>query len=303
MILPRNGAGGRIADRGYQHYDGMRHAPSHALWTMARGAMARGLGIRRPFRSKIVPWLLLIAANIPVIVLLAFQILSRNAGASIPSYVELETSSLPLVFLLFAGVVGPDLFCTDRRERVLSLYFASPVTRFQYLVARVGSLTVLLLGLTLAPLLFLFIGNALLTPSAADYVRDHLHDLAHIFLAGLLLAVYYGSLSSAVSSFSDRRTYAGGAFIGLLLVSAAPTNLIAYFLDFTGHDKFVLLDLFDLGPRTVRWLFGTTPLADTREVAAQAALRIDGWAYLLVLLGVIVVSLLVLFRRYRRLEA
>ncbi len=295
------GGAARIIDRGYQHYEGVRLGPSHGFWTMFRGAIAHGLGIRRPLRAKVIPQLLIILSNVPITIFLAVQILTRTNDANIPSYVELETQTIQLFLLLFAGMVGPEMFCPDRRERVLALYFTAPVTRVQYVLARVAGLTALLLLITLLPMVLLFIGKALLAVSTADYVREHTHDLGHIMVSGLLLAGYFAALVSFVSSFSDRRAYSGGAFIGVLLVGAVLFSLIAYALQFPGHEKFILADLLDLGPRTVRWLFGLPPLQDVSGANARDALTVDGWAYLITLLLVTAASLLLLLRRYRRL--
>jgi ABC-2 type transport system permease protein len=296
---PLSGAA-RIIDRGYQHYQGVRLGPAHGFWTMFRGALQYGVGIRRPHRAKIIPMLLIVVSNIPITIFLGFQILTRTNDANIPSYVELETQTIQLFLLLFSGVVGPDMFCPDRRERVLALYFTSPITRAQYVLARISGLATLLLAITLLPMLLLFVGKALLAASTADYIGQHTHDLGHILLSGVLLAAYFAALVSLVASFSDRRAYAGGAFIGILLVSAVLFDIIANAIDFTGHEKFILADLINLGPRTVRWLFGEAPLSDTSGPAASDPLRVDGWAYLIVLIVITIGSVLLTLRRYRR---
>jgi ABC-2 type transport system permease protein len=301
MNEQRQSTAARIIDRGYQHYHGVRLSPSHGYWTMVRGALAHGLGIRRPHRSKIIPMLLIILSNIPISIFLGFQILTRTNDANIPSYVELETQTIQLFLLLFSGVVGPEMFCPDRRERVLALYFTAPVLRAHYVLARIGGLAALLLLITLLPMLLLFVGKALLASSTADYIGQHTHDLGHILLSGVLLAAFFAALVSLVSSFTDRRAYAGGAFIGILLVSAVLFDIIAFAIDFPGHEKFVLADLVDLGPRTVRWLFGQAPIQDASGPTARDALTVDGWAYLIAMLVITAASLLLLLRRYQRL--
>ena len=67
--------GARIVDRGYQHYTGKRLGTAHAVWAMIRGALQRGLGIRRPARTKILPWLLIVAVYVPVLILLELRII------------------------------------------------------------------------------------------------------------------------------------------------------------------------------------------------------------------------------------
>jgi hypothetical protein len=93
----------------------------------------------------------------------------------------------------------------------------------------------------------------------------------------------------AVSSFTDRRAYAGGAFLGLLLVSSAAGNSLAHTMTFANHEQFVLLDLLRAPLQTVHWFFGD-PLA----------YDVSGWAYAGVTAGVIVISLVLVAYRYLR---
>ena len=162
MIEPRETTAARIVDRGYQHYGGARLGSLHVVWAMTRSALAAGMGIRRPFYAKILPWALVLLVHVPVIVLLAVHVLNRESQTALPSYPELASGAFALLYLLFAAVVGPDMFCPDRRDRVLALYFTSPITRAHYVMARMGALALLLLALTLTPMLCLFVGNALL---------------------------------------------------------------------------------------------------------------------------------------------
>lgn len=290
VVLPGVGEnitlpGARIVDRGYQHYAGKRLGLAHAFWAMVRAALKRGLGIRRPARAKILPWLLIGAVYAPVLILLGLHVILPQIPA-IP-YTRIY-ESIYVVFALFAGLITPDLLCADRRERTLSLYFAAPITRWHYVAAQALGLALLLLLLTLVPMLLLFAGNALLAPAALSYVHDHLGDLWHIVLSGGLLAAYFGALALAVSALTDRRAYATGAYLGLLLVSAAAGTILWRAMSFAGHQSFVLVDLLTTPLRAVQWLFG-----------AALEPTLSGWAYIGVTLGAIAASLLVLIWRYR----
>ena len=56
-----------------------------------------------------------------------------------------------IVVLLFAGITTPDLLCPDRRNRVLSLYLSTAVSRTEYVVGRMLGALLPLLLCTLAP--------------------------------------------------------------------------------------------------------------------------------------------------------
>jgi len=141
-------------------------------------------------------------------------------------------------------------------------------------------------------MLLLFAGNALLADAAGVYVRDHLGDLWHIVLSGGLLAVYYSAVAAAIASFTDRRAYATGAFLGLMLVSGVVANVLTRVMRMAGHEWFALLDLVYLPLRPVYALFGDPS-------ALHPRLDNDGVPFVATL-GVILVSLTLTAWRYQR---
>ena len=288
MSEQRAMAAARIVDRGYQHYDGTRLGLNHSLWVMLWAALKRGLGLRRSFYTKIMPWLLIAVGYLPVAIVLGIVVVT---GSSMPSsfYVRLY-SSLATLFILFTGLVAPDLICADRRQRVTSLYFASPITRLHYIAAQVLSLILLTLTITLIPFVLIFFGNALLSPAFSTYVSNHADDLLHVALTGALMAVFYSAIAMAVSSFTDKRAYATGGYLGLMLVSSVAGNVLASReLHFAGHENYILLSLGSMPVSVARWLFGQ-PLEPA----------LNGWAYLGTALAVIVVSLGLMVWRYQK---
>ncbi len=286
MIENNASANARIIDRGYQHYDGVRLGQGHSEWVMLRAALLRGLGLRRNFRNKIMPWLLIIIGFLPPVVILGIQII---VGQSLASPYARLYPRIDVVFILFAGLVAADLICADRRERVISLYFSAPITRLLYVAAQVIGLVLLLLLLTLLPYVILFFGQALLAPAFATFVSNNWTDLRSVLLGGTLIAFFYGTLAMAVASFTDRRTYATGGFLGLVLVTGIAGGLLASprLQHFSGHEWFSLIDLFNLPINATNWLLGKT-----------AELPLDGVAYLWGSLAVIVISLALVAWRY-----
>lgn len=279
----------RLVDRGYRHYDGPRLGPSHAIWTIVRGSLARAMGIRRPFRAKILPWLLVIVAYLPVVVLIGVQSQIQHFPGFRPPLLSSLFGRNILTYILFAALAAPELLCADRREQVLALYYAAPITRLHYIGAKCIGLILLLLALTLLPALILFTGYALLSDSFTGYLRDHGADLGHLLLGGGLLALYYGTIAMAVATFTDRRAYAAGAFLGLLLVTGAAAGILTRRMTFADHGRFALLDLLNAPIQTVAWLFGQ-PLR----------YNLSGWSYLGVTAAAIAVSLALLAWQYLR---
>ena len=58
----------QIHDRGYRRYDGRRLGRMHAIRSLTRHSFQRILGLRRPARYKILPFLCVIIAYLPAAV-------------------------------------------------------------------------------------------------------------------------------------------------------------------------------------------------------------------------------------------
>ena len=287
MSKPMPGAA-RIADRGYQHYTGRRVGGGHAFWTMARGALDRALGRRRKVGfGTVLKYLAVLFANAPIVFTLATQASNGTTNFSYPDYL----SGISLLSILFAALVAPDLLCPDRRERVLTLYFAAPITRLQYLLANAAALTALMLAITLLPLLLYFVGTTVLSGSALGYAGGHKADLWHLLIGGTLAGGYYAALALLAAGFNDRRAYAAAAFLGTLLVSAAASVILSQGMRFGGHERFALLDLLQLPVRVTRWLFGVPPEVTIPNRTPPYIPTVDGSVYFGLTVALIVVAI------------
>jgi hypothetical protein len=217
----------RILDRRYGHYDGARLGVAHAVGSVIRQTVQRCLGLHRAARWKVLPFLSIIIAYLPAITFVGLVALlpRRLHGAlpSISSYYGFITAAITL-FVVFAA---PEARCPDRRSRVLSLYLASPLDRRTYLLAKVSAVFLILLLVTTGPPL-LFLLGLVLQGAGPDGVAGFLSTFGRIAAAGLVLAAVYTALSMGVSSLTDRRAFASGATLLVLLGS----NIVAAILHF-----------------------------------------------------------------------
>ena len=127
--------------------------------------------------------------------------------------------------LLFVALVAPDVVCPDRRQHVLPLMFARPITGVDYVVAKLGAIATILFAFSFLPQVVLFVGNMLVSDSALDYFTGHLDVLWKVPIAVALLAVYYAVIGVAISSLTDRRIVAGASVIGLFLVTSIASGI------------------------------------------------------------------------------
>jgi ABC-2 type transport system permease protein len=202
------------------------------------------------------------------------------------------------LLLLFAATAGPELLCPDRRQNVLALIFTRPVTRLDYLLAKLAALLLVVGLIAVVPLLVLFLGNTLTADSAATYLRENLDDLGRILLAGGALTVFYSVVALAAASLTDRRALATAGLLGVLLGSSALANILFFTTRFDGRRWFALLSLGGAPGRFVDWLFGDG--FDPGTLAQQAG--ITGPAYLAEMAVVVAVAGGVLAWRVLRLR-
>jgi ABC-2 type transport system permease protein len=180
------------------------------------------------------------------------------------------------LLLLFAATAGPELLCPDRRQNVLALIFTRPVTRTDYLLAKVAALLLVVGLIAVVPLVVLFLGNTFTADSAATYLRGHLDDLGRILVAGVVLTVFYSVVALAAASLTDRRALATAGLLGLFLATSALANILFFTTRFEGRRWFALLSLGGAPGRFVDWLFGDG--FDQGSLAQQAGL--SGTVYL-----------------------
>jgi len=218
---------GAVYARGYRPYDGPRGLRGSATYALYKASIRRALGIRRSWRQKFAPFVLLGIVTIPAIVNVGIGYVTRDRivdRLEIITYRDYVGVSSAL--LLFVALVAPDVMCPDRRQRVLPLMFARPMTGVDYVISKVGAITSILFAFSFLPQVVLFVGNMLVSDSAADYFTGHLDVLWRVPLAVFVLAIYYAVIGVAIASLTDRRIVAGAAVIGLFLVTSISSAII-----------------------------------------------------------------------------
>ena len=179
VSLLEAGRGGAVYDRGYRPYDGPRGQRGAATFALYKASMRRALGIRRSWRQKVAPFVLLGIVTIPAIVNVGIGYVTRDRFFS--ERIEIITYrdyvGVSAALLLFVALVAPDVVCPDRRQHVLPLMFARPITGVDYVCAKLGAIATILFAFSFLPQVVLFVGNMLVSDSALDYFTGHLDVL------------------------------------------------------------------------------------------------------------------------------
>jgi len=297
-----SGAGlGAVYDRGYRPYEGPRGGRGAATLALYRATLRRALGLRRSWRQKVAPFVLLGIATIPAVVNVGIGYVTRNElfGDRIAIITYREYVGVSSSLLLFIALVAPDVICPDRRQRVLPLMFARPLTGVDYVAAKVGAITTILFLFSFIPQVVLFVGSMLVSDSSFDYLTSHLDVLWKVTAAVAVLALYYAVIGLAISALTDRRIVAGAAVIGLFLVTSISSAILVE--EEPGYNEgspAALLNVLAL-PLEIRDLIF---LGHIDEQSSLAGVSNGGLYAVGVYLAILLLAAAVLLRRYRWVE-
>lgn len=245
---------GAIYDRGYRHYEGVREGRSRMIKALVLAGIRRTLGLKRSWKTKVVPWGLLVIALAPVVAFVGIRVVAGDAVDELIGYAQ-YLRIVSLVLLLFAATAGPELLCPDRQSNVLALYFTRPLSRADYLLAKAVALLLVMGLIAVVPLIVLLVGNVLTAQAAMTYLGDHLADIPRILLAGCVLTIYYSAISLAIASLTERRSIAVAVQLGGFLASGTVAGIVFFAAHFSGRRWVSLLALQQLPDRFVDWVF------------------------------------------------
>lgn len=219
---------GAVYDRGYRPYDGARGGRNASRLALLRVSVRRALGLRRSWRQKVFPWTLLGIAILPAIVNVGVGYITRDSPIEdFEFFTYREYVGVSTALLLFVALTSPDIVCPDRRNRVLPLIFARPLTGDDYVAAKVGAIFAIVFGFGFIPHVVLFVGQMLVTSDGAlDYFRENAEVLWQVPMSVVLLALYYAAIGVALSATTNRRVVGGVAILALLLVTSTIGGIV-----------------------------------------------------------------------------
>lgn len=281
----------RIGERGYQRYTGPRAGHGHAVRSLYVQTVRRVLGLRRPARTKILPVLSIVIAFVPAIVFIGIiALFGSRITFVLPDYPEYY-GFITAAVLLFVTFVASEALCPDRRNRTLSIYLASPLTRETYVLSKAAAVASVLSAVTIGPLLLLLLGY-MFQNNGPDGPLAVLQTFSRIVLAGLLVTLFYTAISLAVASLTDRRAIAAASTLLLLVGSNIVANVLTVV---SGNEHFQLFNLMAVPFGVVEAVFATSAFQDE-------GFTIETWTLYAAAFSVIALGSLIVLLRYRRLR-
>jgi ABC-2 type transport system permease protein len=293
----RESATGAIYDLGYRRYDGPRLGRRYAVATLFWASLRAAYALKRSGKAKIVPWGLAALLVAPAGVSVAIAALAPFAPT--PYTYDNYLWGTAILLAIFVAAQAPELVSSDQRHRVLSLYFSHALERSDYALAKVGALAAAVFGLTVVPMLVLFLGRVLLAADVVDAFGNEIENLPQVIGAPLIHAIPLAALSLAIAAYTPRRAYATGAIIAVFIVSTAISAILGEAIS-TGPlgDLSQLLNPFVPIDGTRDWLVGASvPESPVRQTGFPLFLFGVEW------LAITVIGIAAVVWRYRRIAA
>lgn len=243
---------GQVFDLGYRRYDGPREGRGRARMAVYVDGLRIALGIGRGGRAKILPWLFVsIAIGMGLIFALIAGAVDRVAGegtaraANLPSHADYYSIGAVILFL-FAAVVGPELLCPDRHNRIINLYLVRPLTSVDYVISRFLAFLTVMLIVAWLPQVALLAGLTFGAPRPGDYLVDNWQDIPKFLAAGGAIAIYVTSIGLTVAAFTTRRGYASVGLVGLFIISQFAAAILGEVVTGTAGEWLALISLSDI---------------------------------------------------------
>jgi len=148
-----------------------------------------------------------------------------------------------LMMVLVVGIAAPPLISHDVRSRALLIYFSRPISRLEYLLGKLGTVSFFLAMITTVPALMLYFVGVLLSPSLGVVAQTW--DLPlRILVASAVLILPTTSAALMFSSLTRESRYAGFAWFAVWILGWVMHSVVmAFQLDAATSDAEALAAL------------------------------------------------------------
>jgi ABC-2 type transport system permease protein len=280
---------GVIHDIGYQRYEGPRLGRRQVVGGLYVHSLRTAFGLGRSAKAKIFPWLIVGIVSVVAVVLTAVR---AQTGARVMTYAEFP-QTLTLLIIFFSAVVAPELVSRDLHSGVLPLYFARPLRRGDYALAKLAALISATFLLLAGPLTVMFAGAAF-SVGGFSAVRaefgDYLPGVAYVAVH----AVVFAAVALLVAALVRRRAVAAGAIVAAFLLTTPVVGVLSVLPSRTAVELAGLASPVTLVGGIGDWLF---------EAGGNSGIGNFGPLYGVVALGLVAALVLLLLARYRKVAA
>ncbi|MFC6019500.1 ABC transporter permease subunit [Plantactinospora solaniradicis] len=280
---------GVIHDIGYQRYSGPRLGRRHIVGALFLHGLRAAFGLGRTAKAKIFPWLVVGVVGVVAVVLTAVR---AQTGEVVLRYAEFP-EVLTILIIFFCAIVAPELASRDLHSGVMPLYFARPLHRADYALARLASLICATFLLLAGPMTVMFAGAAFTVGDVGlvwDEFGDYMAALAYVAVHALV----FGAVALLISSVIRRRAIAAGAIVGAFMLTTPIVVVLTLMPNATANQLAGLASPVSLVSGVGDWVFEST---------GEAGIGGYGPLYGFVTVALVTGCVLLLLARYRKVAA
>src|SRR5690242_545606 len=221
LVAPGTGV---IHDIGYQTYDGPRLGRAQIALALCWHSLRSAFGFGRGAKAKIVPVLAFVIMCAPAVVNAIVMALGKS-HTRVVGYDTYVGNLRVLVLLVFMAAQAPELVARDLRSRVLPLYFARPIRRRDYPLAKYAAFVLACLAMVDIPVLLLYVGTILQVHGGAA-IWAQTRAMIPGLLVGLMWAVVLAAIGLALACVSGRRAFSTGSVAIFLFMTWTLANVL-----------------------------------------------------------------------------
>ena len=283
-----------IHDIGFRHYDGPRLGRGWAFRSLLLETLRGAFGLGRPAKVKIMPWVLIGLFAVPAIVIVAVVILTGSDELPL-SYTQYPIAMSLLVSLFLAGR-APYAVSRDLRDGIMPLYLSRPITRQDYVYAKLLGLAIAVWIFIATPVTVLFIGALLAKFPVKDQVLGWLGGIVMAAVLALLIT----SIALALASFTKRRGLGVAAVLATLVLLNGFTSVLVSVVGMQANETtasyFAVLDPYLLVDGLCAAWLGVAP----QNGFAEPDGAIGALFFTAVLVAVVAGTVGILLRRFKK---
>jgi ABC-type transport system involved in multi-copper enzyme maturation permease subunit len=212
-----------IHDQGYRRYGGRRAPHGRTWWVIARAGIMTMLRQRKFLGLLLFAWSPFIIRAVQLYVASNFQQASF-LGATHETFREFLDQQA--IFVFFVTIfVGAGLIANDRRANALQIYLSKPLARTEYIVGKLVTLLVFLVGVTWLPAMLLLLLQTMFAGNVG-FLRGNLFLIPAITLFSLIQVFTSAFAMLALSSMSKSSRFVGVMYAGIIFFTAAMYNAL-----------------------------------------------------------------------------
>ena len=129
-------------------------------------------------------------------------------------YGDLQYGGTRIFLVLIAAVASSGLIANDLTDKSIHLYLSRPISRIDYLIARIIPIFLLMLTITLIPNLVVFISQFSKSGLDVDFLSSNMWTLSNLILQAIFYSISYSIIGITFSAAINRESLASAGFFG-----------------------------------------------------------------------------------------